>query len=194
MKRIALLFSACVLAPAMVSCGGSQSSHEATFSLGKLDDNFTVKSYKMETDAKEKSVEQVGKIKGTITLVVKRNKEELKYKPSDVDYAYIKGETSASNYLVFNDKCDAVVKKILKMEPGKEETFTIGFSSNDPYMSYKSDEENAEQRQIIYDALTKKGGLDQISIDVEFEEDVAETVKALKAIKDLEDMMDDDDE
>lgn len=193
MKRISLLFSASVLALAMASCGGSQSAHEATFSLGKLDDNFTVKSYKIETNAKEKSVEQVGKIKGTITLVVKRSKDELKYKPSDVDYAYIKGETSASPYLVFNDNCEAVVKKILKMEPGKEETFTIGFSAHDPFMSYKSDEENAEQRQIIYDALTKKGGLDQIFIDVDFEEDVAETVRALKAIKDLADELEEDD-
>ena len=191
MKKIYCVLSA-ALALAMVSCGGSGSANTATISLDELDDNYTVKSYTIETDAKEKSVEQIGKIKGTLTIVVERDKGELKYKPSDVEWAYLEGESSATPYYLFKEDCTAVVKKILKMEPGKKETFTIGFSAWDPYMSYKSDEENAEIRQVTYDALTT-GGINQISISIDFKEELAEVLQSLGgAVKDMADEMDDD--
>lgn len=183
----------------MASCGGgsssksSKSAKQATVSLDKLDDFFTVKSYILESDAEEKGVEKLGNVKGTLTIVVKRNNDEMTYKPSDIEYAEVGGEISSSSYYVFKGDCDAVIKKMVKMEPGSEETFTIGIRGVDPYNRFNSEEENTTNRQNAYDALTKKGCLDQILFEIEFVEKLSDTEKAVKALKELAKDLDDDD-
>ena len=150
------------------SCGGGSvvKSKQAEVSLDVLDDYFTVKSYAIESDAAEKGLEKLDAVKGTLTIVVERNKEPMKLKPSDVEYADFVGDISSSNYYVFRGDCEAAVKKLVKMEPGTTETLTLGFKGIDPHRSYKSDEENQEARQNAYDALTKRECLDQIKFDI----------------------------
>ena len=84
----------------LVSCGGgdggSKSSGKVSVTLGDFDDYFDVKSYKLETDVAEKGLENLAKAKGTLILVVKRNKTEMKLKPSDILGAEIAGETASS--------------------------------------------------------------------------------------------------
>ena len=63
----------------LVSCGGSKPTKQATVSLGPLDDFFTVKSYTIESDSEEKGLEKLDKVKGTLTIVVKRNETEMKF-------------------------------------------------------------------------------------------------------------------
>lgn len=191
MRKISSIISLVAVATLLVSCGGSKPAKQATVSLGPLDDFFTVKSYTIESDAEEKGLEKLDKVKGTLTVVAKRNETEMKYKPSDIDYARVGGEISSSSYYVFRGDCDAVIRKMVKMEPKSEETFTIGFKGVDPYNQFNSEEYNAANRQNAFDALTKKGCLDQICFEVEFVEDENEAVKALKALKDLAEDLDD---
>lgn len=192
MRKIASIFSFVAVATLLVSCGGSKpATKQATVSLGPLDDFFTVKSYTIESDAEEKGIEKLDKVKGTLTVVVKRNDTEMKYKPSDIEYATVGGEISSSSYYVFRGDCDAVIRKMVKMEPKTEESFTIGFRGVDPYNRFNSEEDNSTNRQNAFDALTKKGCLDQICFDVEFVENESESMKAIKALKDLADDLDD---
>ena len=191
MKRIITILSFVAIATMMISCGGSKSSKMASVTLGPLDDYCTVKSYTIESDAQEKGLEKLDNVKGTLTIVVKRNNEVMKFKPSDIEDADVKGDISGTSYYVFRGDCDAVARKIVKMEPGSEETFTIGFKGIDPYSSFNSAEENAANRQSAFDALTKKGCLDQIIFNIEMVEDPAEALKALQALKDLADELDD---
>ena len=201
MKKILSILSFAAIAAMFVSCGGfgSKTAKDAAVTLGPLDDYYSVKSYKIESDAMEKGIEKLDKVKGTLTIVVKRNTDVMKYKPSSVDYADVQGELTNSFYNVFHGDCEAVVRKMLKMEPDSEETFTIGIKGIDPSMFFTSDEEKATNRQNAFDALTKKGYLDQISFDIEFdedededdEEDIDDAVKALKALKELADELDD---
>ena len=171
MKRILLLsLSALATLLVLTSCGGSvsKSAKQASITLGPLDDFYTVKSYKIESDAEEKGAEKLDNVKGTLTIVVKRNAAAMQYKPSDIDYARVCGELSGSMYYVFTGDCEAVVRKIVKMEPDTEESFSIGFKGIDPFNQFKSDEENAERRKAAFDAITKKGYLDQISFEIDF--------------------------
>lgn len=195
MKRITFFLSLAMMALMLVACGGSGSGskRKASVTLEALDDYYTVKSYTLESDAKEKGMEKLDNIKGTLTIEVKRNKEEMKLKPSDVVYARICGEVSGMNYYVFKGDCEGVVRKMIKMEPNSSETFTIGFSAIDPFNKFSTDEENAARRQAAYDALTKTGCLDQISFEIELKEDYEKAMKALKSLADDDDDDDDDD-
>ena len=196
MKRFILLsISAFATLLVLTSCGGSgsKSTKQASVTFGPLDDFYTVKSYKIESDAEDKGVEKLDNVKGTLTIVVKRNTTEMKYKPSDIDYARVCGELSGAMYYVFTGDCEAVVRKIVKMEPDTEESFTIGFKGIDPFNKFNNDEENAANRQAAYDAITKKGCLDQISFEIDFVEQESSTEKALNALKDFIDDLDDDD-
>lgn len=178
----------------IVSCGGGSSSKSArlaSVTLDELDDYFTVKSYTLETNAEEKGPEKLDYVKGTLTLVVKRGENQMKYKPSQVDDAGVRGSISSSNTYVFGGDCKAVIKKMLKMEPGTEETFSIGIKGYDPFNSFWSDEQNAENRQNAYDALTKPGCLDEILFDIDFQD---ETLEALRQLKELADEFDEDEE
>lgn len=88
----------------------------------------------------------------------------MKLKPSDIDYAFLEGTTSATNYKVFDADVDAVVRKLVKLEPGVEETVEIPIKIIDPSNSWNSEEENLKLRQAHYDALTGvKGALEEIS-------------------------------
>ena len=153
------------------SCGGggsSTSSYQAQVTLDELDDYFTVKSYKLETDVKEKGLEHLSDARGTLVMVLKRNNEEMKLKPSDIDYAELEGTTGATGYKVFDADIDGIVRKLIKVEPGREETIEIPIRIIDPYNQFNSDEENQKYRQAHYDALTGvKGALEEISFYIE---------------------------
>ena len=153
------------------SCGGgSKSSYQAPVTLDELDDYFTVKSFKLQTDVKEKGLEHLDEAKGTLVLVLKRNNEVMKMKPSDINYAYLEGSTVASDYYVFEADIDGVVRKLLKVEPGSEEKVEIPIKILDPYKQYKSDEENQKNRQAHYDALTGASDIEKISFGIELVE------------------------
>lgn len=166
MKKLFLLLVAAATMT-FASCGGggsSTSSYQAQVTLDELDDYFTVKSYKLQTDVKEKGLEHLSDAKGTLVLVLKRNNEEMKLKPSDIDYAELEGTTVATGYKVFDADIDGIVRKLIKVEPGKEETLEIPIRIIDPYNQFNSDEENQKNRQAHYDALTGvKGALEEIS-------------------------------
>lgn len=151
----------------LVSCGsgsGKTSSSQAVVTLDDLDDYFIVKSYKLETNVAEKGIEHMADAKGTLTLVLKRNKEEMKLKPSDIKWADLEGGTVETSTKVFGADIEGVVRKLVKLEPGKEETLEIPVKIYDPYNSWRSDEENQKSRQAHYDALTGvKGALSEIS-------------------------------
>ena len=170
MKKLFLLLVAAATM-AFASCGGggsSTSSYQVPVTLDELDDYFTVKSYKLETDVAEKGLEHLEDAKGTLVLVLKRNKEEMKLKPSDIKYAELEGSTNVTSYKVFGADIDGIVRKLIKVEPGKEETLVIPLKMYDPYNMFHSDEDNLKYRQAHYDALTGvKGALEEISFDVE---------------------------
>ena len=165
MKKLFLLL---VAAATMMfaSCGGSKSSYQAPVTLDELDDYFTVKSYKLQTDVKEKGLDHLGDAKGTLVLVLKRNNEEMKLKPSHIDYAYLEGTTVTSDYYVFEADIEGVVRKLLKVEPGSEEKIEIPIKIQDPYKKYNSEEENQKNRQAHYDALIGASALEEISFDI----------------------------
>ena len=174
MKKLLLVLLA-IVPMILVSCGGSssgsKSSDNVSITLGEFDDYFDVKSYKLETNVAEKGLENLEKAKGTLTLVVKRNKEEMKLKPSDVLGAEVAGETAGSNYKVFRADVDGIARKLLKLQPGDEETLEIPIKIFDPFNSWNSDEENLQKRQAHYDALTGvKGALSEIYMYVELKD------------------------
>lgn len=168
MKKLFLILVA-VASMVMVSCGGggSKPSAQTPVTLDELDDYFTVVSSKLETNVAEKGLEHIEDANGTLTLVVKRNKEEMKLKPSDIDFAEVYGKTNATKYKVFQADIDGIARKLVKMEPGTEETVEIPIRIIDPYNSWKSDEENLKYRQAHYDSLTGvKGALNSIEFTV----------------------------
>ncbi len=173
MKKMFLLLVA-VTAMTFASCGGgsSSSSYQVPVTLDELDDYFNVKSYKLETNVAEKGLEHLADAKGTLTLILKRNKEEMKLKPSDIKYAEISGSTNLTSYYVFKADIDGIARKLVKVEPGKEETLEIPVRIIDPYNQFNSEEENQKYRQAHYDALTGvKGALEGISFDVELKDE-----------------------
>jgi len=172
----------------LASCGGSTPS-SSIVDIGKLDDYFTVVSYKLETDAKEKGIEHLDDVHGTLVLVIQRNKQEMKFKPSNIEDASITGSTPGTSYYVFRGDATATAKSLLKMAPGKKETVSFVIKGIDPYNKYNSEEENTSNRKQHYEALTKKGLLDKIELDISWDEDVENAIEALKALKG---MIDDD--
>lgn len=190
MKRLFVMLAVVAVAAFATSCGGGSivKSKQAEVSLDVLDDYFTVKSYAIESDAKEKGLEKLDAVKGTLTIVVERNKEPMKLKPSDVEYADFGGTISSSIFYVFHGDCDAAVKKLIKMEPGTTETLTLGFKGVDSSKYTDSEEEKQEVLQNIYDALTKRECLDQIKFDIDL------TSAAEKALNLTDDDDDDDDD
>jgi len=64
------------------------------------------------------------------------------------------------------------VRKLIKVELGKEETIEIPIRIIDPYNQFNSDEENQKYRQAHYDALMGvKGALEAISFYIELVEE-----------------------
>ena len=179
-KMFVVLFA--VVTMGLVSCGnggenssssqasGSKksSSSKVPVTLDELDDYFTVKSYKLETDVADKGLEHLADAKGTLTLVLKRNKEEMKLKPSDIEWAEVAGTTNETIFEVFKADIDGIARNLVRLEPGDEETLEISVKIIDPYMEYFStDEENQKRRQAHYDALTGvKGALSEIYFDI----------------------------
>ncbi len=173
MKKLFLLLVAAATL-SFASCGGgaSKSSSQVPVTLDELDDYFTVKSYKLETNVTEKGLEHLEDAKGTLVLVLKRNKEDMKLKPSDIKYAEVAGSTSATSYKVFRADIDGIARKLVKVELGKEETIEIPVKIVDPFNSWRSDEENLKNRQAHYDALTGvKGALEEIYFDIELKDE-----------------------
>ena len=163
-KLLFVLFAVATMG--LVSCGGGtgKTSSQIPVSLDVLDDYFNVKSCTLETDVAEKGMEHLGDAKGTLTLVLKRNTEVMKLKPSDIDYAELEGGTNATSYKVFDADIDGIARKLVKLEPGAEETLEISVRIIDPYNKFNSDEENQKNRQAHYDALTGvKGALSEVS-------------------------------
>ena len=152
----------------LASCGGGgKSSSQVPVNLDVLDDYFTVKSCKLETNVAEKGLEHLADARGTLTLVLKRNKESMKLKPSDIEYAEIEGNTNATGYKVFGADIDGIARKLVKLEPGAEETLEVSVKIIDPFNQFNSDEENQRNRQAHYDALTGvKGALSEITFYV----------------------------
>ena len=181
MKKLFLVLFA-IVTIGLVSCGNGgenssssqasrskkSSSSKVPVTLDELDDYFTVKSYKLETNVADKGLEHLADAKGTLTLVLKRNKEEMKLKPSDIEWAEVAGSTNETSYKVFQADIDGVARRLVKLEPGEEETLEIPVKIIDPYMEYFcTDEENQKMRQAHYDALTGvKGALSEIYFDV----------------------------
>ena len=92
----------------------------------------------------------------------------MKLKPSDIKWAEIEGSTEISSYKVFGADIDGIARKLVKLEPGTEETIEIPIKIYDPYNMFNSDEENQTLRQAHYDALTGvKGALNEISMSLE---------------------------
>ena len=158
----------------MGSCGGGNSSSgsksgkfEASVSLDDFDDYFTVESWKIESNIQEITPQELENYRATITLVVKRNKEEMKYKPSDILGAEINGDISSSFTYLFRGDCDAIARKMVKMEPGSKEEFVFKVSGCEPF--------NEEKFQLHYDALLKgKSGIEQITLDVLTKQEIKE--------------------
>ena len=190
MKKALMLFSLAAAIVALASCGGKQTK-KVQFSLDELDDFFTVKSYTIESNAKEKDLEHLEEISGTLTLVVVRNEGEMMYKPSDIEDASFTGDSSLSQYYLFGGECKAAVKQLLKLKPGDSETMILNFKVSDPYSEYKSAEENQKNRQIKYDALTQNNLIDQILFDIDTKQEAKEEAKELL---ELFSSIDDDDD
>ena len=174
MKKLFLVLFA-IATMGLVSCGngdGKSSSDQVIITLDELDDYFTVKSYKLETNVAEKGIEHMADAKGTLTLVLKRNKEEMKLKPSDIKWADLEGGTVETSTKVFGADIEGVVRKLVKLEPGTEETLEIPVKIYDPFNRWNSDEENQKNRQAHYDALTGvKGALSEISFVITLKDD-----------------------
>lgn len=151
----------------------SKSLKLAEVSLDELDDYFTVKSYTIESDAEEKGVEKLDFVKGTLTIVVERNQDMMRYKPSQIKSASFYGHISTYSLSIFHGDCDAIIRKMVKMEPGSKDIISLSFKVYDPYSLFNSEEKNIYNRQNVFDALTKKGCLDQIlfSIDIASEDE-----------------------
>ena len=144
----------------------SKSPKLAEVSLDELDDYFTVKSYTIESDAEEKGVEKLDYVKGTLTIVIERNQDMMRYKPSQIKSASFYGQMSTLWCNIFYGDCEAVIRKMVKMEPGSNDIISLGFKGIDPYNEFNSEEENINYRQNAFDALTKKGCLDQILFSI----------------------------
>ena len=174
MKKLYLVLFA-IVSLVLASCGnggGKPSSSQVPVTLDELDDYFTVVSYKLETNVAEKGLEHLADAKGTLTLVLKRNKETMKLKPSDIEYAEVAGSTEGSSYKVFTADIDGIARKLVKLEPGDKETLEIPVRIIDPHHSWDSDEENHKKRQAHYDALTGvKGALSEIYFDVSLKDE-----------------------
>lgn len=176
MKKMFVVLLA-IAAMGLVSCGnegggGKTPEGQAVVTLDELDDYFTVKSYKLETDVAEKGLEYLADAKGTLILVLKRNKEEMKLKPSDIKWAEVAGITNETGIKVFRADIDGVARKLVKLEPGDEETLEISVKIIDPYNRWNSDEENEKYRQVHYNALTGvKGAMSEIYFDVSLKDE-----------------------
>ena len=77
MKKMYLVLFA-IVTMGLVSCGGgsSKSSTQVPVTLGELDDYYTVKSYKLETDVAEKGMENLERRKGLSHLLLKGTKRK----------------------------------------------------------------------------------------------------------------------
>ena len=173
MKRLYLVLFA-IATMGLVSCGngGGKSSSQVPVTLDELDDYFTVKSCKLKTNVAEKGLEHLADAKGTLTLVLKRNKEDMKLKPSDIEWAEVAGSTEGSSYKVFTADIDGIARKLVKLEPGDKETLEIPVRIIDPHNSWNSDEENQKSRQAHYDALTGvKGALSEVYFDISLKDE-----------------------
>ena len=96
----------------------------------------------------------------------------MKLKPSDIEYAELEGTTNETAYKVFGADIDGIVRKLIKVEPGKEETLEIPVRIYDPYNQFNSDEDNQRYRQIHYDALTGvKGAMEEIAFVVDLKDE-----------------------
>ena len=180
MKKLLLVLLA-IVSIVLVSCGdgsnnegssSKKSPKKVLVTLHHLDDYFTVKSYELETDVAEKGIDNLKLAKGSITLVLKRNNEEMQLKPSDIKWATIYGSGAGCRYYVFRGEIDGLVKQLVKAEPNTEETYEIPIEIVDPYNEFSSQEENQTEKQAHYDALTGvKGALTQISFDITLQSD-----------------------
>jgi hypothetical protein len=170
MKKLYLVLFA-IVTMGLVSCGsggGKSSSSQVPVTLDELDDYITVESYKIETNVAEKGLEHLADAKGTLILVLKRNKEAMKLKPSDIKWAEVAGSSAdETGYKLFTADIDGIARKLVKLEPGDKETLEIPVRIIDPHNRWDSDEENHKKRQAHYDALTGvKGALSEIYFDV----------------------------
>ncbi len=184
MKKI-ILFLGVLLA--VVSCKNSP-ANKANVTLEELDDYFSVESFSLVTNAKEKGLENLESVTGTLTLVVKRNKVEMALKPSDIDWAVVYGETPS--YRVFRGECDAVVRQMLKLDLGTKETFTIGIESTYSDSSWDEEAEKAKKKQDMFTALTSGENMTQIKLSIEKKEDAS--TAAINALKDIVETLEDD--
>ena len=151
----------------MESSDSSKDWCKVPITLDELDDYYIVKTCKLETNVAEKGIAHLADAKGTLTLVLKRNKEEMKLKPSDIEFAEVAGSNNVTIYKVFTADIDAIARKLVKLEAGAEETLEIPVRVIDPYNMFNSDEENMKYRQAHYDALIGvKGAMSEIYFDV----------------------------
>ena len=164
-----------VVSMALVSCGGGNSSSSKRgpeITLDELDDYYNVKSYKLETNAEVKGKDHLDDVKGTLTLVLKRNKEEMKLKASQIEGAHVNASAKDYNGIktLFYGDCDGLIKRIVK-ENEKEVTLEIPIRGVDPTISWDSEEKNNEERTAFYNALTKSECLAEINLYVDLKDE-----------------------
>ena len=106
-------------------------------------------------------------VKGTLTLVLKRNKEEMKLKASQIESADVKASPKGYDGFknLFYGECDGLIKRIVK-ENEKEVTLEIPIRGFDPTISWDSEEKKNEERTAFYNALTKSECLGEINLNV----------------------------
>ena len=142
-------------------------------SLAELDEFYEVKSFTFESDADSYSADEIDAIRGTVTLKIKRKSNFLRYKSQDFELVTIYGEVAGSFFHAFDAKCTETVRKMLRMSPGTTETFTIKVKGVVPTLHSASEEEVAESRKLVYDALCN-GYFGKISMDICFNEGISD--------------------
>ena len=179
MKR--LYFYAAVIVMAIVTaCGGNSNSgnkakennskavlvdNSATIKIDrKLRDCITITSYKIESNVREKGIENINETSGKITFVVNRNNKELKIDSDDIQCKLLKvyiDRTIDSTHVYekfIKVSCASMVREIVKMKPGSKAEVSVDFQ-------VKANHRNTLEAQCLFDALTKKGCIDEIYLD-----------------------------
>ena len=160
-----------VVSMALVSCGGGDTSSKgkAFVNLKQLDDYYEVKSYSLQTNIEEKGIDRLKDVKGTLTLVLKRNKKEMEIKPAKMWNAVVVGLSDDADMAVFHGDCLKILRDLM-IENEKEATLEIPVEVNNPEEHLFGKDLEA-RKQAFYNALTKEECLSEIQFRIDISED-----------------------
>lgn len=181
MKKSFLIYAISLLAALpLISCSsGSNNSHSSTkaskakteFSLGDFDDYFDIKSFNLATNIKELDPETLHNLKGTVTVVVKKNAVATTLKPSDIVEAGVAGFVGQDNsYPVLGGFCASQLRKIIKLKEGEEETLVISVEGEDYGKGYFPKIFSEEEKKERYDAVANNA-INRIVTKIEYKSD-----------------------